>query len=70
MPMIFGEAFEFIKSGRKVRRKYWRSKSVFMGDTKDLRFYLLYKIKKREPMPYTPTDNDLFADDWEISDDG
>lgn len=67
--MIFGEALERIKAGRKVKRKHWYRKSVYMGDTKDSHYYLLQVEKGREPMPYTPANDDIFADDWLLGDD-
>lgn len=68
--MIFGEALEYIKAGRKVKRKRWYRKSVYMGDTKDLHYYLLQIEANREPMPYAPTDDDIFADDWLLGNNG
>lgn len=50
--MTFGDALERMKAGQKMTRE-------------GVRAYLVVQSIDCEPMPYTATDADIFADDWE-----
>ena len=65
--MTFGDALEYLKAGRIARRKGWlENDRVACFYTADMRPYLVVWYEDNEPIPYTATDIDLFADDWEV----
>ncbi len=66
--MTFGDALEQLKAGRKARRLGWPfgNDEVRCSYTADMRPYLEVAYDDMEPIPYTVTDIDLFADDWEV----
>lgn len=68
--MTFGDALEQMKAGRKVRRRGWQHpRTIYAEYTRDMVPYLMQKRQGIfDSMPYTPTDTDLFAQDWEVMD--
>lgn len=65
--MTFGDALEQAKAGLHVTRASWPwSDHVYAGYTSDMQPYLVVDNGEHEPIPYTATDVDLFADDWKV----
>lgn len=64
--MVFGDALENAKAGKKIYRKVWHSKIIYVAYSKDMKPYLVFSSRHYKQMPYVPTNNDLFAYDWEI----
>ena len=66
--MTFGDALERLKAGARMARRLWIfSDTVYVKYTSaDLQPYLVIQSGEHEAMPYTATDIDLFADDWEV----
>lgn len=67
--MTFGDALEQMKAGARMARRMWIfSDTVYVKYTSaDLQPYLVIQSGEHEAMPYTATDIDLFADDWEVA---
>ena len=65
--MTFGDALEQMKAGARMARRMWIfSDTVYVKYTSaDLQPYLVIQSGEHGAMPYTATDIDLFADDWE-----
>ena len=65
--MTFGDALEYLKAGRIVRREDWLTTDrVACCYTADMQPYLVVWYEDNEPIPYTVTDIDLFANDWRV----
>ena len=66
--MTFGDALERMKAGARMARRMWIfSDTVYVKYTSaGLQPYLVIQSGEHEAMPYTATDIDLFADDWEV----
>ena len=65
--MVFGDALEQAKAGKRVARSSWIfDDEVYVKYTRDMSPYLVVQAKDREAIPYTATDIDLFANDWEV----
>lgn len=65
--MVFGDALELAKAGKKIARTSWIFDDVvYVKYTRDISPYLVVKAKGHEAIPYTATDIDLFADDWKV----
>ena len=67
--MVFGDALERMKAGAQMTRRGWPFQDIVYTEytTVDLQPYLVVKAGEREAIPYTATDIDLFADDWEVA---
>ena len=67
--MVFGDALERMKARARMARRMWIfSDTVYVKYTSaDLQPYLVIQSGEHEAMPYTATDIDLFADDWEVA---
>lgn len=65
--MTFGDALERMKAGAHMARRIWIFNDVVYVKytSADLQPYLVIQSGEHEAMPYTATDIDLFADDWE-----
>ena len=65
--MVFGDALERMKAGAQVTRRGWPFQdTVYVEYTRaSLRPYIVVQAPEHEAIPYTATDIDLFADDWE-----
>ncbi|WP_337568186.1 Thoeris anti-defense Tad2 family protein [Mitsuokella jalaludinii] len=65
--MVFGDALEQMKAGQKMTRRGWPFDDIVYAEytAAALQPYLVVKAGEREAIPYTATDIDLFADDWE-----
>lgn len=65
--MTFGDALEQMKAGQKMTRHTWPFDDIVYVEytVAALQPYLVVKAGEREAIPYTATDIDLFADDWE-----
>ena len=64
--MVFGDALERMKAGKRIARSSWIfDDAVYVKYTRDMSPYLVIQSGEHEAMPYTATDIDLFADDWE-----
>lgn len=52
-----------------MTRRGWPFQDIVYTEytTVDLQPYLVVKAGEREAIPYTATDIDLFADDWEVA---
>lgn len=69
--MVLGDALEFLKAGRRIRRMANPDKVFYIDDTKGrMNPYLVSDTEQDNHMPDVFTNFDLFADDWEITDDG
>lgn len=66
--MTFGDALEWMKAGRKMTREGWIYHDVIYAKytREGVRAYLVVQSPHCEPIPYTVTDIDLFADDWQV----
>lgn len=66
--MVFGDALERMKAGQKMTRRKWPFDDIVYAEytAAALQPYLVVKAGEREAIPYTATDIDLFADDWEV----
>ena len=66
--MTFGDALEWMKAGQKMTREGWVCRDVIYAKytREGIRPYLVTQSLEREPIPYTATDADIFADDWEV----
>lgn len=65
--MTFGDALEWMKAGQKMTREGWVCRDVIYAKytREGIRPYLVTQSLECEPIPYTATDADIFADDWE-----
>ena len=65
--MTFGDALERMKAGAHMAHRMWIFNDVVYVKytSADLQPYLVIQSGEHEAMPYTATDIDLFADDWE-----
>ena len=66
--MVFGDALEKMKAGAQMTRRGWPFPDAVYAEytAVDLQPYLVVQTPDHEPIPYTLTDIDLFADDWEV----
>ena len=74
--MDFGDALKAIREGRRMRRFGWRGKGMWValtgipakvGMTMP---FLFMRLPARNLVPWTPSQPDLLADDWEEFDKG
>lgn len=67
--MVFGDALERMKAGAQMTRRGWPFRDIVYVEytVAALQPYLVVKAGEREAIPYTATDIDLFADDWEVA---
>ena len=65
--MVFGDALEKMKAGAKMTRRNWIFRDVVYAKyTKAGMWpYLVVQSPHHDSIPYTATDVDIFADDWE-----
>lgn len=65
--MVFGDALEKMKAGARMTRKNWIFHDVVYAKYTDAGVcpYLVVQSLGHDAIPYTATDVDLFADDWE-----
>ena len=68
--LTFGEAFAFLKKGRKVTRQAWMRDCYIKIKCPDANSKMtvpyLYFSTSFETGPLFITNNDLFAEDWEL----
>lgn len=66
--MTFGDALEHMKAGMKMTRHGWPFlDAVYVEYTRaSLQPYLVVQTPEHEAIPYTATDVDIFASDWEV----
>ena len=66
--MVFGDALERMKAGAKMTRHGWPFHDVVYAKYTDAGAcpYLVVQSPGHDAIPYTATDIDLFADDWEL----
>lgn len=66
--MVFGDALEKMKAGAKMTRKNWIFHDAVYAKYTDAGVcpYLVVQSPEHDAIPYTATDVDLFADDWEM----
>lgn len=63
----FGDAIYFAKAGMKVSRDIWDEDFVWLQEVDAP--YMGNYLEKREDgvyFPYTPTQDDMLADDWDV----
>jgi hypothetical protein len=76
--MDFGEALKSLKQNKKVTRKGWNGKGMYIehqilgispyaGDRRYQASDFLIIVNKDRINTWVPSVSDLFADDWEIS---
>ena len=65
--MVFGDALENMKAGAKMTRHGWIFRdAVYVEYTgTSIRPYLVVQSPHHDAIPYTATDVDIFANDWE-----
>lgn len=70
--MNFGQAFEALKSGKRVVRSGWNGKGQYVemqvpdAHSKMSQPYLYLKNAQGGLVPWLPSQGDLFGEDWEI----
>lgn len=78
--MTFGEAVEAMKAGQKVARTGWNGKGMWIGlhseggeftreacgTTLTYRDYIVMKTVDDQLVPWTASQTDVLAEDWEI----
>lgn len=70
--MDFGIALAHLKAGSKIARKGWNGKGMFVKGqfpdehSKMSQPYIYIKGAKGQVLPWTPSQEDLFAEDWEV----
>lgn len=67
--MTFGDALERMKAGQNMTRRKWIVNNIVYVEytVAALQPYLVIQPGKHEAMPYTATNDDIFADDWEVA---
>lgn len=67
--MVFGDALELMKAGAQMTRRGWPFRDIVYVEytMAALQPYLVVQAPEHEAIPYTATDIDLFADDWEVA---
>lgn len=66
--MVFGDALERMKAGQKMTRDMWVFDDVvYVRYTRAMQEYLVVQSGDCEPVPYSPSCYDIFADDWEVA---
>lgn len=68
--MTLGDALEFAKAGRRIRRMSEPTKVFYVDYTHRMNPYLTTESEEDEHMPEHLSNFEIFADDWEICDDG
>lgn len=65
--MTFGDALEKMKAGARMTRENWIFHDVIYAKYTDASVcpYLVVQSPGHDVIPYTATDVDIFADDWE-----
>lgn len=71
--MDFGKAIELLKEGKKVARKGWNGKGMWLELNKgyDYKFsivesHILMKTVQNYFIPWLASQTDMLAEDWEI----
>ena len=68
--MNFGEAIEAMKDGKRVCRKGWENKWLAINNLEYARPSFIYlgidDAAFDEGHPWTPTQSEMMAEDWEI----
>ena len=65
--MTFGDALEYAKAGRTLRRRGWpKGDQLTCSYTNDIQPFLEVGHDGKEPIPYFAGNIDIFANDWEI----
>lgn len=79
--MTFGEAVEALKAGQKVARTGWNGKGMWIGLHKEAgefvreecgttltyRDYIVMKTADDQLVPWTASQTDVLAEDWEVT---
>lgn len=70
--MKFGEAIEAMKKGKRVTRKGWNGKGMYLemqnpdDHSKMTRSYIYMKTVNDEFVPWVASQSDIIEEDWEI----
>lgn len=70
--MDFGQVLNMIKGRYKLARKGWNGKGMFIeGQFPDVHSkmtkpYIFIKTANNDKLPWIPSQEDLFAIDWEV----
>lgn len=66
--MVFSDALEKMKAGAKMTRENWIFHDVVYTKYTEAGVcpYLVVQSPGHDAIPYTATDIDLFASDWEV----
>jgi hypothetical protein len=69
--VTFDEVLPTLKAGKKIRRSLWGEKSCCYQDPppKENELTIREETILVSEGPYCPTNDDIFANDWEIVDD-
>lgn len=71
--MTFSEALKHIKNGKKLTRRDWNGKGMFITiqtptpTSKMTLPYIFMKTKDDEFVPWTASQTDLLSEDWKIT---
>ena len=70
--MNFGKALKHLKKGRRVARKGWNGKGMYIKLQRSDKFskmtlsYLYMKTADNEIVPFLASQTDILSSDWEI----
>jgi hypothetical protein len=70
--MKFGSVITVIESKGKCCRKGWNGKGMYIegqfpdAHSKMTKPYIFLKTAQENRIPWTPSQEDIFADDWEV----
>ena len=69
--MDFSQALILLKHGRKLKRKGWNGKNLFVQTYKDFicgDMFIIVNIRAATINSWVPSVSDLYAEDWELED--
>ena len=70
--MKFGEAIEYLKKGKRVTRKGWNGKGMYLemqnpdDHSKMTRSYIYMKTVNDDLVPWVASQSDMIEEDWEL----
>lgn len=71
----FGHALDYLKCGRKIQRKGWNGKGMWLalrtvdkqGEVGDMTLPFIYmKTVQNDLVPWLASQTDVLAEDWEV----
>ena len=67
--MNFSEALFYLKQGKKLKRKGWNGKNLFVQSYKSAicgDMFIIVNVAAETTNSWIPSVSDLYAEDWEI----